>query len=327
MIRTRRALIPLSLLLLGGCTAAPSPTPDPTPAPTETTAPAASALADMLAALPEPDGDWVMVTFGDFTAVTSAGLDRPTETGDDLRAWLIATSGTAVDATVSVPWPESLGVVNGSAADGVFVESVGFDVRDVDAFLEVSVPPSQMLLVDGEFDLAAVGAALGDRVDGVWAQEGEDLRPDLANAGRPDQVGRPVRLAGDGSRLMMTLETGLAERYLAESGGAWDDLLPVAQALDAAGVYAAMFFHSDEGTVGVGLVLADGRSTAVAVRAHADAAAAEDAAVALEGVGDERVRIVDVEADGRVTVARLDMGDRPPGIVWDLLISRHPVIG
>lgn len=281
----------------------------------------------MLAALPEPDGDGVVVTFGDFTAVASAGLDRPAEIGDELRAWLIATSGTAVDATVSVPWPESLGIVDGSAADGVFVESVGFDVRDVDAYLEVSVPPSQMLLVDGEFDLAAVGAALGDPVDGVWAQEGEDLRPNLENLGRPDQIGRPVRLAGDDSRLMMTLETGLAERYLAGSGDAWDALLPLAEALDAAGVDAAMLTDTYDGTVGIGLVLDDGRSTPVVVRAHADDAAAEDAAVALEGDGDERARIVAVEADGHVTIARLDIGDLPPGIVWDLLISRHPVIG
>lgn len=281
----------------------------------------------MLAALPEPDGDGVIVRFGDLAAAASVGPARPTETGDALVEWFIATSGTAVDATVSLPWAESLGVTHGTAASGAFLESVGFDVRDVDAFLEVSVPPSQMLLVNGEFDLAAVGAALGDPVDGVWAQEGEDLRPDLENLGRPDQIGRPVRLAGDDSRLMMTLETGLAERYLAGSGDAWDALLPLAEALDAAGVYAAMLTDTYDGTVGIGLVLADGRSTAVVVRAHADEAAAEDAAVALEGVGDERARIVEVEVDGRVTVARLDIGSRPAGIVWDLLISRHPVIG
>lgn len=324
----RRVLLAaLALVVLAtGCTAAP---PAATPTPTESGGPTVSeafSIAGLLAAVPLVDGP-VLVSAADVDAAAeAAGLERPTEVDDALLDWITTMSGIRVGDAVSVPWAESLAIAFAARHDE-YVASVGFGIPDVTAFLEVGAPPSRFAIFDGEFDLAAVTAAIGDPVDGLWAQPGDDLAVDLELRNRPDPLGRPVRVVGDESRLAMTLSTPSARQYLAGEAGDWADLLALAEALDDAGVQVAQLWAAGDDVVGVGIDLA-APGEAVVVRIHADDATAAAAAEAVVGLDDGSAHVAAAEASGRAVLSRIEWTDpTAPAALWSLLARRSPVLG
>jgi hypothetical protein len=302
---------------------------------TASTEPASDPAADgfsvtaLLAATPEVDGT-VLISAADVEGATQdAGLERPLDTGAAFLTWLTDSTGVEQGAAVAIPWPNSLGVQY-AAQHQDFVEAVGFGIPQVDAFLEVSAPPTRVALLDGRFDPAAVSAAIGEPVDGVWAQDGEELATDLEHRLAPDELGRPVRVVGDQERMLITLETDVAAAYGSGEVGGWADLQPVAEALDALDVYGAQLWRSDDdGTVvAVGLVLTDGASEPVVVHQYAAAAEAEQAAAKLEGLADGPVTVDEVDVEGPLLTARLGWeADTPPALAWQLLAKRSPVLG
>jgi hypothetical protein len=295
-----------------------------------TSVPAADgfSISGLLATTPSVDGPMLLSAADVEAAQDAADLERPDGTGDVFRTWLTDLSGIEAGAAVSVPWPDSLGVQYAAQHED-YVAAVGFGIPQVDAFLAISAPPTRVAVVDGRFDPDAVTAAIGEPVDGIWAQPGEDLTTDLQHRLAPDELGRPVRVAGDESQMLIALQTDAAEAYRDGEAGDWSDVLPVADALDAEDVYAAQLWRDpDDTVVGIGLVAEDGRSVPVVVHRYADADTAEEAAAELVGVQDGPATVADVEVVGALLTARLAWAqDTPPSVAWQFLARQSPVLG
>lgn len=316
-------------LLLAGC-AAQSPGPleveVPDAEPTEQTPVAEGfSVAQMLREMPPVVEASRVIAADVTTAAEIAGAPVPTELGDPLLEWLMGLSGVRAEHPVSVPWPDSLGVMTGAAGDGRYLEAVGFDARQVQAFLEVGAPPTRVLLAEGDFDPAAVTTALGEPESGIWRQPGAELVPDRDGLRAPDLLGRPVSLAADSDRVLMSLEAAHVADYLAGSTGEWGALMTLAEAIDTVGVYAAFLWRGGEGEhIGVGLT-AEGETVAVRVFDDPDAAAA--AAETLPGTADGPFTVREATAEGSLLVVHLDREGAGPAAAWNLLSGRSPVLG
>lgn len=314
-------VVGLALALLAGCTASAEPSPEPTGAgaPDPAVTPDGFSLERLLVATPDLGAN-AIVSYADVAAAAEhAGLARPEGSLGDLAGWVYDLSGTGADDVVSVPWPASLGVAD-LARHEEFVAAAGFGLADVDAFAEVAAPPRVFTVAHGSFDVDAITAALGEPVDGVWAQDGEELVSDLDGPRAIDRLGRPVRIAGDDEVLVLTLERDLARGWIAGSTRAPADLLRVARALDAEGVYAARLLADGDGYLGVGLAFRDGASAAVAVRSGGTAPQV--------GATDGRYIVDAVETGGGVHIVQLTAADEvPPATVWQLFGSFSPLLG
>lgn len=319
----RTPVVALAALLLAGCTAQfPGPLQAEVPG-NET----GGFLTGLLAAMPAIDGPRDIVAADLAVAIELAGAPAPEQAGPALADWIALISGIRAEHTVSVPWPGSLNVMTTATVDGQFAEVVGFDLRDIDAYLEITSPPSRMLLAEGAFDEAAITAALGEPAEGIWVQPGQELAPDLDNRGHPDHLGRPIRLTGDAGRLLMSFELDQAEAFRDGAVGNWDAPLTVAQALDAAGVYSAWIVADVErdDVVGVGLTR-DGDT--VVARQYQDPDAATAAAEDLPGTEDHGFTVLEAQAsDGLLTVRLERFVGMPPWGTWDLIATRSPVLG
>ena len=303
------------MLLLAGCTAQTEQSPS------------GGFLTELLASLPVIDGPRDIVAADLAVAIELAGAPMPEAAGPELADWIALISGIRAEHTVSVPWPGSLNVMTTTTVDGQFADAVGFDVRDIDVFLEVASPPSRMLLAEGGFDEAAITGALGEPADGLWVQPGQELAPDLGNRGNPDHLGRPIRLAGDADRLLMSFELEQAEAFRDGAVGNWGAPLTVARALDAAGVYAAWIVADVERDEVVGLGLTRDGGTVVA-RQYQDPDAAAATAEQLPGTEDHGFTVLEAQAsDGLLTLRLERFAGMPPWGTWDLIAMRSPVLG
>lgn len=320
-MRIRPLLLPLvAVLALAGC-ATPSTPTDPDPV--ETTAapaPGGFSIAELVAELPPVDGQ-LLLSVGDVaTASELAALERPAGTGEELVDWMLATSGIQAGSAAALPWPESLGHLRVTAHDE-YVAALGFGIPQVDAFLELAAPPVRFAILDGSFDLDALTTAIGEPDGGLWAQPGEELHVDPAGDRSVDMLGRPVVVAGDEDRLVISLQRGLAAAYLAGQASPAEALVRAAEALDAEGAYAAMISTDGSTVRAIGLVPdGSGGSAAIAV--------VVDAGTTLEvGATDGPFEILAVDDRDGVQVARLGSGDLPPGGVWQVLLARSPLLG
>ncbi|MBM9465974.1 hypothetical protein [Nakamurella leprariae] len=311
-------------------TTASSTTASSTRATTSTGVPAADgfSITGLLADTPVIAGPALISAADVETAIEDAGLIRPEGTGDAFLTWLSDTAGVEQGSVISIPWPDSLGIQYAAQHD-TFAASVGFGIPQVDGFLAVSAPPARVAVLDGRFDPDAVTAAIGEPDDGIWSQPGEDLTTDLQHRLAPDELGRPVRVTGDEAQLLVTLQTKAAQAYRDGDLGSWSDVLPVAEALDARGVYAAQLWRAaDDTVVGIGLVVEDGRSVPVVAHQYADAGEAEQAAAALDGRQDGPATAGDVAVDGALLTARLEWApETAPAVAWQLLARQSPVLG
>lgn len=317
-----RPIFPVAALagvLLAGCVASPGPAETSSPAPTSAPVEGFSVEA-LVAGVPAIDGT-VLISVGDVEAAADlVDVPRPTGAGAELLEWLMATTGITVGDAVSLPWPSSLGYLRAAQHED-YIAATGFGIPDVDAFLEMSAPPTSFTILDGAFDTAAISSALGEPVEGIWAQPGEELAPQLGGPGVPDQLGRPVRVAGDAERIVVSLESDLVAAYLDDATGDWGDVRTAARILDEEGVYAAQIWRTGDAVVAVGLVAVEGGSVPVAVRIEAGHAAPE--------VGDSEgpVRVADVETRGDASVIHLEWTDEAaPAVAWQLLANRAGIL-
>jgi hypothetical protein len=214
-------------------------------------------LGDFLAALPAFDGDGaVIVTYGDLArAAEIAGLDRPTDVGDedaiveyylDLTGRRQEEGGPAPAAAALLPavsQPDRMVDIR------AFVDDVGWSILDVDSYAERDTPPQEVSVLDGDFDRGALEDALDDAGDAVLiAGNPEGL--DVADITPARPIGQPLWHALDGSRLVVTTdEDDVAAAREADGGDGTlaEDarLAPLAAALDERDVYSAMLLADD----------------------------------------------------------------------------------
>lgn len=143
----------LLLMLLPGASALAQEDPPPPP------------LLAMLAGVPEDavpaDSGWATVRYTDYVALYEAeGITKLRDFGNlDLLMAAVPLPGMMIRLAAG---PEALSYVFASA--GQMGRTVGFEwLLDVDRSLEFGDPPSVGLLLGGDFDTAAIGAALQAR--------------------------------------------------------------------------------------------------------------------------------------------------------------------
>jgi hypothetical protein len=220
-------------------------------------------IAALLAALPASDGsagsdesdgsDPLVVAYGDLQrAAEVAGVERPSDPGDTeaLRRYLNGLSGILADGrddaprpSVAVAWPDAASIPQAVQIDE-FVEDVGWNILEVDRYIERQTPPDRVTILDGRFDRDRIDEALGEADDGVWIAgnpEGFDVE-DVTPA-RP--IGQPLWLSLDDDRLRVsgTAESLDAARDAGEASGTLADdttLASLAQALDGEDVFSAI---------------------------------------------------------------------------------------
>ncbi len=146
-------LLALLLVLLPGASALAQDDSPPSP------------LLAMLAGVPEgaipADSGWATVRYTDYAALYEAeGITKLRDFGNlDLLKTAVPLPGMLMRLTAG---PEALSYVFASA--GKMAAAVGFEwLLDVDRSLEFGDPPGVGLLLGGEFDTEAIGAALQAR--------------------------------------------------------------------------------------------------------------------------------------------------------------------
>lgn len=124
-----------------------------------------SPLLTLLAGVPQSaipaDSRWTAVRYTDYAALSeSEGITKLRDFGNlDLLKTAVPLPGILMRLAAG---PEALSYLFASA--GQMAAAVGFEwVFDVDRSLEFGDPPDMGLLLDGDFDAAAIGAALGAR--------------------------------------------------------------------------------------------------------------------------------------------------------------------
>jgi len=286
--------------------------PSGTVDPSGTSVPATEeySVAALLGALPvvEDRGRFTISTGSFDAAARLGGLTRPAPgaTDEEVRAFQSAVTGyvgpTKPATTVAALVPEMQQNGFDPELQPDFAKAVGWSITDVDDFVSDVEPPNTFSVLDGTFDTGAIDAAMGPKKDGIWAQPGEDLRTSLDTKNAADRLGRPVRMAGDGTRIAFGLTTARMTGWANGTGPTMADdaaAMQVAAVLDDADVYSAYLLRGVSGpppfnvlrtdgpgsssgtadelllptyfdTVGVGLTVVDGKPKAVLVYHHAD---------------------------------------------------------
>lgn len=298
----------------------------------------------------------IQLVVGDLAAATElAGSMRPQDPadGDEIALWLSSltrVSKTQVPVNSQLP---ALPGIRSVAGLGDWQQDLGWSLTQVDSFVSSGAPPSEITVLTGDFDTAAIDTAIGPSVDGIWAQPGEDnaIGPGKSSF---DPIGRPVRLAAKEGSLAVSFATPLLQDWLTEPTMAQDQpLMEVAAALDVADVYSATLtrrdFRADPftmngssistapsvpgglvpfDTLGVGLTVRDGAPLGVLVYHHVDEKAAADNAAALPDLLrqqslisgrplSELVTLQEVSTSGLLVVATLSfVDDTQPQVIW-----------
>jgi hypothetical protein len=196
--------------------------------------------------------------WGDLARATEiAGLERPTEPGDsdavvDYLMTLTGTRSEEGDAGTPVAVvPPDAAQVDRSADMADFVADVGWDILQVDRFVERQSRPDPITVLEGDFEPSALTTALGEPTDDVWvAGSGTpgEVDPEHITPARP--LGESLWLslaAGDGSMTITRSADDAAEADAAVGGDAdgavlGDDvsLAGLAAALDEQSAYGAL---------------------------------------------------------------------------------------
>jgi len=331
-------------------------------------------FAAQIAALPVPadaDDAVLTVTFGDLArAAELAGVDLPAvrdaDTDEQIDV-LNAITGVMYDEDdpgepVGALPPEAAHIQELVGIDE-FTAEVGWNIFDVQQFVEVPFPPDDVTVLQGDFDEDALTEAMGEPEDGVWVvgTPGELTVEDRSPA-RP--IGEALWLSLDDDRLIVSkTEEGMAVARGADGPTAGDDevLASLAGALDGADAYSGMLARGDMGGGG----LAPGRMTPEQMEAACEdalqtpfagvaagiaeddgpvflfayATADEDAAAATaeeveqlvtEGgsfitqeAWSERFTFDSAETDGNVAVVRLRPAEPGPAILWANIVQQR----
>lgn len=329
-----------------------------------------AASLEQIPAQATAESGFTQVFVGDLDAATeAAGLDRPDgEDVEEITRWLQAlTNGPTPDgpAPVFVPIAEALSS-RGPIQVDEFEDLLGWSVVDVRTFVEAPNPPQRISVFTGSFDRKTIEAAsavepLDGSDDFLSAGEGDDLATNLEERVPWDQLGRPLRMAVEGDRLVASLTTPLLEAWADDDETLADDpgFAAVAEALDGAGAVSAALFQGDFGdsglnvtadvlerveesmaatpfdTVGIGWSVDDGEAVVTVAYHFADDADASTGVEEIEAVFEEGaslrsgqplsqlIELTSIEADGPVVVARLTpAAERPPSIAVEMVMSR-----
>lgn len=207
-----------------------------------------------LAQIPLDEERGLTISVGDLGRANElAGLERPDADDEEaLRDWSMLLTAGALDEqdTVFVPLAELLMSTSGPHAE--VADELGWNLGDVETFVEVLRPPYRTLVVSGESlsgDVFDDGDLVELEEDILTAGEGDDLYVDIEARTTARPLGAPLRLAADGERIIVSSTTEVVRSWLDGELTSFADSEPhreVAAALDDADAYAAMFFNMDE---------------------------------------------------------------------------------
>jgi hypothetical protein len=298
-----------------------------------------AALAEIPARYAE---DGTVLTMADLLAASdAAGVARPGSVAetDAVVDWSLAVGGANRDpGTVFVPLPDLLRATPmGNLAE--FHEELGWSVLGVDAFVDASKAPNEMLVAVGSgLDPDAVPAAqVVDLGNGVFsAGEGDDHQIDPVNRTLARPLGAPLRMAPQDGRLAVAKARSEVAGWLAGVGptlAGSERHRQVAGHLDAAKPYAAVVYteagaHTARtpGTaatggstggdarltasyslVGIGWSTEGGEAVITIVHHFGDDATAESQVAALRSIFENGTSVVDRRAFAeRVTVENVE---------------------
>jgi len=288
----------------------------------------AGALADLPGSALE---DHYVLTAADLDRATElAGASRPSADGDEdaLFDWAIDLQGVRRPdggdwPPVAVIFPEATNPER-LAQIAEFRDELGWTVLDVSSFAEVSAPPARFTVLQGDFDVDQIDAAIDSNDDDVWSIGEEDFAVDVANASAARPLGESLRLAEQDGALAVSKSTPPIEDWV--DGGERldedDDLAAVAEALDGHDVYTVMILDGDDlvfappvggdispeqleelvaqqllpfEVLGAGLTVVDDEAVGVLAYQHATADVAEENAALLEGLFADGSSIVSSE--------------------------------
>lgn len=312
--------------------------------------------------------DGYLITAGDLDAATElAGARRPAADSDnvqDIADWSLGLSGIRDDGgekpIVGALLPEASNYASIDRIDEIRDE-VGWTLLEVSTFIEYALPPTRFTVMNGEFDLDEIDAAVDGHDEEIWFIGGDDFAVDLDERSAARPLGEALRLAEDDGRLAVSKSTPPIEEWVAGDGDTLaddDDLRAVAAALDDHDVYAAMIADgatmslaganlspeqieaASEGALqpfdvlGVGLTVVDDRAVTVFVYQHGDDDAAAENAERLEQLLDDGTSLVsrepvsdffedtDVEVDGTTVILTAQLDAEVfPRNVWQMVLS------
>lgn len=307
------------------------------------------------------DGAGTLIMSGDIDKATElAGLERPTDpTSDEAIDWIQAISGQRLGdglSDVMIMPLDTFRLTTANRMDEIDDE-IGWSLLDVHTYAGVDAPPEHFASMTGTFDADEIDAAQGDRVDDIWSLGGDDFEVDLAGRSAARPLGQSLRTALKDGRLAESISTPTMRAWLDGKDTLADDeaLVAVAEALDDHDVYSAALLadptadgatpvsSDDTGDLapfeafGVGSAHDGDGAQAVLAYQFEDEDDAEQSADVLRAMFEdgtsvqthqpwsERVRVDDVEVDGRVVVVTLDVLEgRSPGVMLQAILVREP---
>lgn len=302
------------------------------------------------------DGSVLLSSANLNAASEQAGLKRPPATASlkDQLNWitpLTTVSRAGVVATACLV-PDAVNIQEIAFHDE-FAAEVGWNLWQVDTFINSTLPPERFGVMTGRFDRPSIESALGQQTDGYWATPGQDYESILTNRSVASPLGQPARVALAGTALANTtlavsLSTPDIQSWVTNDSATMADdpaVLAVAQALDDHSIYAAYIARSDFrdagavlrpfDTVGIGVQIVDGKGELVLVYHHDSEQAATANVEALKTLVttgsllrngapiSELLTVKDVATAGRVLTATLELtGDALPTLGWNMLFDR-----
>jgi hypothetical protein len=214
-----------------------------------------------LGLLPDNGHDQVIV-WGDLArAADIAGLDRPDpdDTSSDAAVdYLYTLTGTMRDdgdtesPAVAVAPPDAAHI--DQAGDlAAFTDDVGWNILEVDRFVERQSPPDDVTVLGGSFDDSALTDASGDAEDGTWVAGpgGEGGEIDVTDITPARPLGESLWLTLGGDTLTVTRNPDDSASATAAASGDADgdvlsadaDLAGLAAALDEQSAYSAILLR------------------------------------------------------------------------------------
>lgn len=305
-------------------------------------------MADLVAELPTPS-EPAYVSIGDIEgAAEQAGLERPSDAGEDeARTWMLDLAHST-DTGVFVPLPgrfmESFGRDGG--------DELGWDLTDVHTFAYAEAHPQVAMIVTGDFDEDTLSPELEDLGEGVFsAGSGGDFEQSLQDRTAVRPTGTPLRLAQDGNVIMLDAETDQVRAWAQGEDRVTfaddEEMIAVAEALDDQDVYGAvlttwvgplgpipgaaaeaveeMAIEEPFGLLGLGWAMDDDEPTVLAVYHFGASDSAERALPQVESVWaegrsigtgqplSEILTLQDITQDGPLVVATLHR-EHPAGL-------------
>lgn len=352
-----------AVVMLAGCTGpADSPEPDGSPESTNSPAPASTdyLLAEELGYLPalEP-GEAVHVQAADYERVGEL-LGRPKPTGPDatvteLTDWATAATvgGAESHQALGAMVPDGLAWRSFLARTDEIEAGLGVSFRGVLRYVENIAPPDSTTVLQGEYDPAAIDAALGPAENGVWVF-GEEFvsNPQHMTVSPPVGAGLSMGESGDGRLLLSRREAAVRGIQQGGSPTLADDpaLRTIAETLDAHGWYSAMLLAGQDFArssaepafepfvaIGATVDVVDGEGVIRIAYAHTDAGiAAANEELVTDVIADgqmhdgtpyaERFHLAGTSVHDAVLLVTLAPQDTSVGIIWTMLAQQESLV-